>query len=147
MKFQISPGFTLIEVLLSISIIAIISGISIPIYQSFQTRNDLDITATTVSHALHRGQVLARASDGDTNWGIYITLGNITVYKGASYAGRDSSYDEIFEPPGNMSFSGIDEVNFDKFSGTPQQTGTITLTSTANETRNITINTEGMVSY
>ncbi|KKT34575.1 MAG: hypothetical protein UW24_C0026G0001, partial [Parcubacteria group bacterium GW2011_GWA2_44_12] len=36
-----NAGFTLIEVLLSITAIAIIAGISIPVYQSFQNRNDL----------------------------------------------------------------------------------------------------------
>ncbi|TSC67347.1 MAG: hypothetical protein G01um101472_445, partial [Parcubacteria group bacterium Gr01-1014_72] len=44
-----SSGFTLIEMLLSISLLVLMGGIAIPIYYSFQVRNDLDIV--TASHA------------------------------------------------------------------------------------------------
>jgi len=43
--------------------------------------------------------------------------------------------------------SGITEVVFTKFTGLPQTAGTITLTSSTNEMRNIVINQKGMVSY
>ena len=149
-KFKInnsSRGFTIIEVMLSLAVIAIILGVSTPIYQSFQVRNDLDIAATTIAQSMRRAQALSQAVDGDTTWGVDVRSGSITVYKGASYATRDTTFDELFDMPTSITPSGLGGAVFTKFTGLPQTTGTITLTSNANEVRNITINSKGMVSY
>lgn len=140
-------GFTLIEVLFSVAAIAIIAGISMPIYQSFQVRNDLDIATVTVAQSFRRVQVLSQAVDGDTSWGIKIQSGSITLFKGTSYASRDTTFDEVFDVPTSITPSGISEVVFAKFTGLPQSTGIISLTSNTNETRTITINAKGMVAY
>ena len=142
-----NAGFTLIEVLLSITAIAIIAGISIPVYQSFQNRNDLDIAATTFAQTIRRAQILAQAADGDMSWGARAQSGSITLFKGGSYATRDASFDETFDMPTSIILSGIQEFVFTKFTGLPQTTGALTLTSANNETRTITINANGMVSY
>ncbi len=144
MKFS---GFTLIEMLLVIAIIAIISGISIPVYQSFQVRNDLDIATASIVQSLRRAAVLSQAVDNDTSWGVYVTSGSLTLFKGTSYATRDSNFDELFDIPLTITPSGVSEIVFTKFTGLPQTTGTITLTSNTNETRTITINAKGMVNY
>lgn len=142
-----SKGFTLIEIILSLATITAIAGISLPIYQSFQVRNDLDIAAVTIVQSIRRAHVLAHASDGDTSWGVHAQNGSMTLFKGASYATRDTSFDELFDMPTSITASGATEILFAKFSGLPQTTGTLTLTSNTNETRTITINAQGMVSY
>ena len=53
-----SRGFTMIEVMLSLAIIAVLAGISTPIYQSFQVRNDLDIAAVTIAQSIDRKSVV-----------------------------------------------------------------------------------------
>lgn len=146
-KPETQKGFTLIELLLSVSVIMIIAGMSVPIYQSFQARNDLDIAAVSIAQSLRRAEILAQAVDGDTKWGVDIRIGSITVFRGSSYATRDTAFDELFDVPTSITPSGMSEVVFAKFTGVPQTTGTITLTSNANETRTITINAKGMVSY
>lgn len=140
-------GFTLIEVMLSVAVIAIVAGISAPVYQSFQVRNDLDIATVSTAQGLRRAQVLAQAVDGDTSWGLRIQSGNLTLFKGVSYAGRDTIADEVTLVPTSITPSGVSEVVYSKFTGLPQTTGTLTLTSNANETRTITINAKGMVNY
>lgn len=142
-----NAGFTLIEILLSIAVIVIIAGISIPVYQSFQVRNDLDIATVETAQTLRRAQMLAQAVDGDTSWGVNIQSGSLTLFKGASYATRDSSFDELFDIPTSIVPSGASEIIFTKFSGLPQNIGTITLNSNANETRSITIDVKGTISY
>ena len=142
-----TEGITLIEVTLSIALIAIIAGISVPVYQSFQARNDLDIATVTIAHSLRRAQLLSQASDGDTNWGVVVQSTAISLFKGISYAARDASYDEIFDLPGSLAPSGVSEIVFTKFTGLPQTTGTIIITSNTNEARSITINQKGAVSY
>lgn len=147
MKLQTDKGFTLLEILLSVAAIAVIAGISVPIYQSFQVRNDLDIAAVTIAQSLRRAQALSQAVDGDASWGVYAQSGSMTLFKGASYAARDAAFDEVFEVPASIAPSGVSEIVFTKFTGAPQTTGAVTLTSTANETRNITVNAQGMVNY
>ncbi len=142
-----NAGFTLLEVLLSVAAIAIIAGISVPIYQSFQVRNDLDIATVTIAQAFRRAQLLSQAVDGDTGWGVFVQSGSITLFKGISYAARDTAFDEIFEVPTNITPTGVSEIVFTKFTGNPQTTGTIILTSSTNETRSIIINAKGMVNY
>lgn len=142
-----AAGFTLIEVLLSVAIIVLLAGLSAPIYQSFQTRNDLDIAATTIAQSLRRSRVLSQAVDGDTTWGLYIQSDNIIVFQGTSFAERNTGFDEAFDLPGSITPTGASEIIFDKFTGDPQTTGTVTLTSSTNETRNITINEKGTITY
>lgn len=140
-------GFTLLEVLLSIASIVAIAAISIPVYQSFQVRNDLNIAATTIAQSLRRAQIISQASDGDATSGVRVQSGSITIFRGASYVSRDNTYDEIFEMPTSITPSVNFEIVFAKFSGLPMSTGSLTLTSNANETRTITINAKGMVNY
>lgn len=140
-------GFTLLEVLLSIAIIAAIAGFSAPVFQVFQIRNDLDITATTIAHSVRRAQILSESGDGDSPWGIKIESDSIILFKGANYSSRDEDFDEIFLISGSIEPSDINEIVFEKFSGIPSTDGIITLTSTNNETRIITVNERGMVEY
>lgn len=140
-------GFTLVEVFFSIAAIGIIAGISIPVYQSFQVRNDLDIAAVEIVQILRRAQTLSQAVDGDSAWGVYVAPGLMTLFKGAGYAVRDSSFDEGIEIPASVTPSGVQEIVFERFTGLPQTIGTITLASYANESRDIVINAKGMVSY
>lgn len=144
---KIQNGFTLLEVLLSIALISVIAGISIPIYQSFQVRNDLDIATTSTVQVLRRAQVLSQASDGDAGWGWKIESGRMVLFKGTSYASRDSLYDEVYDVPMSITPSGVSEIVYAKFTGLPSLFGTVTLTTNTNETRSITINAKGTVSY
>jgi type II secretory pathway pseudopilin PulG len=140
-------GFTLLEVLLSFAAIAVIAGISIPAYQVFQVRNDLDIAATTLVQTLRRAQLLSQALDNDASWGVALQAGSTTLFQGASYASRDPAFDEVFEVPLSIVPSGLSEVVFLRFTSLPGATGTVTFTSNANEARVVTINEKGMVEY
>jgi prepilin-type N-terminal cleavage/methylation domain-containing protein len=138
-------GFTLVEVLLSIAVIAVIAVFSVPVFQRFQVKNDLDIAASTTAQSLRRSQVLAQAVDGDTTWGVKILSGSIVIFKGASYAARDTSFDETTTFPSSITPSGLDEVVFSKLFGEPSSTGSVTLTSSNADVRTVTINAKGTV--
>ena len=140
-------GFTLVEMLLSVAIITLIVAVGTPVYETFVRRNDLDITTQTVAGMLRRAEVYARAVSGDSVWSVEFQSGTVTLFKGATFAGRDTGFDEAVSVPDSMSLSGLTEVQFAKLSGAPNTTGTLTLTSTANATRTITLNAKGMVTY
>ena len=140
-------GFTLLEILLSVAAITIISGMSIPVYQSFQVKDALDIAVVSTAQSLRRAQNLSFASDGDSSWGTKIASGSITVFKGASFDSREASFDEVFDLPTSISPSGVGEIVFNKLTGEPQTVGAIVFTSSINETATLTINGKGMVDY
>lgn len=137
----------MLEVTLSISILVLIFGMSMPMYRIFMIRNDLDIATMTVVQDLRRAQTLSQITDGDSEWGVHIGIGSILIYKGLSYATRDTAFDEDTSISSSIIISGLNDITFTKQTGMPQSTGTTTLTSYANETRNITINQKGMVDY
>lgn len=149
---RLQRGFTLLEALLSIGFISVLSGLSLPIYQSFVNRTDLDVTAQSVADMLRRAQVYSRGVSGDSQWGVKIEPSAATLFKGGTFAGHDASFDEVTAIPSSMGLSGsLDEVVFSKLSGaptpTPAPTYTLTLMTLNNETRTITINAKGMVNY
>ena len=139
-------GFTLLEILLSISVLAIIAGVGIPVYQSFQVRNELSLATNTVAQTMRRAQTLAEAVEGDDTWGVYVGGSAITLFKGANYLGRDVAYDEIFNLSNTIVPTGDQEIIFNKFTGEPQSFGTLILT-TADDSKTITINAKGLNSY
>lgn len=140
-------GFTLIELMLSLALIAIITAVALPVSRTFQSRNDLDVAANTVAQTLRRAQTLSQGMDGDTTWGVQVATGSVTLFRGTSYAARDTSFDELTTLPATISSSGLTEIVFSKFSGDPTSTGTFTLTGLENEIRTITINTKGTTTY
>jgi prepilin-type N-terminal cleavage/methylation domain-containing protein len=139
-------GFTLLEVLLSITLIGIISGIGAVVYQQLQNRNDLDMAAASVARSFRRAQALSQAIDGDTTWGVRINTGSITLFQGASYATRVTSFDEVTNISSSIAPAGFVEAVFSKLTGLPQSSGTLTLTG-SNDSRTITLNAQGTISY
>lgn len=140
-------GFMLIEVLLSVTLIAALAAITIPIYQSFQIKNDLELIVNTVSQTLRRAQILAESVANDAPWGVFVSSTSITLFQGPSFLSRVTSSDEVFDLPGTIQPSGFQEFVFLKFSGEPQATGTLTLTSSGNDIRSVSVIGKGLVQY
>lgn len=146
-KNKRSSAFTLMEVMLSVAMITLITGLSLAVFYGFQSRNDLEVAANTFAQSYHRAQTLSQSVEDDSSWGIKVQSGSIVIFKGASYIGRDDDYDEIFEMPSTITTSGVQEIVFAKLTGAPDTSGLTTLTSINNESKNITTNSKGMVSF
>ncbi len=144
---QTPKGFTLSEVLLSVVLLSMIAGMSIPFYKVYLDRNELDQTTMTLAQTMRRSQFMSIAQDGDSAWGVKVSSSSILLFKGTSYLTRDQSFDESTALAPTISFSGMSEVVFQKGNGTPSTTGTSTFISNNGEIRNVTINQKGMVDY
>ena len=140
-------GFTLVEVLLSIAFVAFLAGVSVPLWQDLQVRNDLDVAEQQLVANMRRAQLLAQANVGDNPWGVKVQTGSITIFQGQNFAARMVAADEVLSIPTTIAFTGWSEVVFSKVFGEPSITGNLILTTVGNEIRTLTINPKGVVNY
>lgn len=133
--------------MLSVAIIAVLTGVSLPVFQSFQTRSDLLTNSQKTADALRRAQTYARSANYDSPWGVYIQSGAVTLYKGTAYGSRDTTYDETFTMPAWLTVSSSVDTSFAKLTGTPTTASSVVLSIASGSSRTISVNGEGMVSY
>ena len=139
-------GFTFVELLLVIAIVAILLALTIPLGISFYKRQQLDVTTEEVIQALRRAQLKAM-SQADYDFGVYLgsgQTGEYILFRGSSYGSHDE--EEIFDISDNISFSGLSEVVFSKLEGISSVTGDIVLTSDI-DIEIININEVGRINY
>jgi prepilin-type N-terminal cleavage/methylation domain-containing protein len=140
-------GFTLLELLLSLAVIAIIAVIALPFVLSYQTRNDFHIAVASTVQSLRRAQALAQAGDGDASWGVHLESGSMTLFQGESYGARDAEEDEVFLMPERIELSGLTDMVFLRFTGLPETPGTLTLTLGTIDEADVVVNAKGMIAY
>jgi len=139
-------GFSLVEMLLSIAIIAIIAGLTAPVFFSYQADNEFGLAVDTGVRSLRRAQFLAQNMEKDSNWGVNFSTSSITLYSGANYAGRNADYDERYDLASNVTSTAAD-INFLKFSGQPPAAATATLRSVSGKHTSISVNPMGLVDF
>lgn len=139
-------GFSLLEVLIVLGIVALIAGISTTTFNNFRSHENLEIAATSVVEALRHAQANAQSGKGDSAWGVKMLPSSTVIFKGTSYAGRDTAADQPFSFSGGVVASGLSEIVFIKVMGATENTGTVTLTNSYG-TKNIEINEKGTLTY
>lgn len=140
-------GFTLIELLLSVAIISLLAGLSLPVYEGYARRNDLDVTTQGIAAMFRRAANYSRAVNEDSVWAVRIEATRAVLYKGADFTTRDTQKDEIIALPASVTSNWTGDVQFAKLTATPSVTGSMMLTSTTNDTRTIALNAKAMVDY
>jgi prepilin-type N-terminal cleavage/methylation domain-containing protein len=138
-------GFSLVEVVLVVALISVLAGTFILIDPSFIVKNDVEVSSAVVTESLRRARTLSTASEGDSAWGVHIETSRVIVFKGDSFSGRDTSFDEEIAIPSAVSASGINDVVFGKLRGDPSVTGQITLSSDDGYSVVIEVNEKGAI--
>ncbi|MDD3896857.1 MAG: prepilin-type N-terminal cleavage/methylation domain-containing protein [Candidatus Peribacteraceae bacterium] len=135
-------GFTAIELLLVLGILATTASLSFPMYRQYLIRSDLEVSRQNIAQGLQRARFLAQVAMNDSAWGFSTDglPGRGILFMGGSFAMRDAEYDEYYSIPATVAVSGLTEVTFAKITGQPSAMGTITLTALNGEQRTITVN-------
>jgi prepilin-type N-terminal cleavage/methylation domain-containing protein len=141
-----AAGFSLIEVMVVVALLALFAAAIGPVYNTVQSKNNLDVATAGVVQSLRRAQSSAESGNADSNWGVKLSATSTIVFAGNPYASRQASFDEKLDLPGAVTVSGLLEIVFNKFSGLPQSTGTTTITNPFGS-KNIILNGAGTISY
>lgn len=144
--FRINRGFTLVEILLVITIMLTLSVPTAAFYGRFLTQNAVSNTVDQIAGSLRKAQTYAMAGkNGSSNWGVNFGAKTITLYSGNSYVTRTPALDEKFSVNTNVSVVGLTDLNFTRVTGIPASSPTITV-SGGNTSKTISINSQGVVS-
>lgn len=148
-----TKGFTLLELVMVVAIVAILAGIIISSFSGFRNSKVLD-TASEESLALlseARGSTLA-GKDG-YQYGVHLDAGQMVMYRGATYTNGDvnnkvSTLDSALEIVNITLTGGGSNILFDRITGKTVQPGTfvIRIKSDTAKTRTMTVNGTGVVS-
>lgn len=140
-----SSGFTLIEIITTISILLLILSIGVPYGLRYFRSERLNSTSRNLLEILRLAQTYALSQKYDSDFGVSIQTDKFVFFKGENYANRDSSFDQVFDFSDQIKISGISEVVFSKLTGLPNNLGSITLTG-GNSSNVIQINSRGLIS-
>ncbi len=156
MKEDENIGFTLIEILVLITIVIVLFFISVLVLNSFRKETELNEVVERVVILLQSARTKTVSSHNDSQYGIYFDDQSdpnmIVFFKGPSYSLRDPAFDEDYSFPSNInleiiSLAGDNEVVFQKITGETPNWGYVTLTSVrdADETTTIYVKRSGQI--
>lgn len=137
-------GFTLVEMLLAVALLAAIAGISLPLYTQFSVRTDLAVARDSFLAHAHAARGRAQHNIHDGQWGVTVTGGSIVLFQGSSFESRDEDHDDLINIADSITISGDSEFVFEQLTGEVDQEGGITLTSVADKSITITLNEKGI---
>lgn len=149
------PGFSLIEIMLSITVLAVLSAFSFVWFTNYQRQTETNSTSKTVVDILRDAQSRSISGRDFKKWGVYFDVSGerIVLFRdeGGGYAGavvKEENYLSGFAKISDVSLNGGGrEIIFDKARGETSQYGAIKIESKqdANMLATITITRLGLI--
>ncbi len=145
-----TTGFSLIELLIVIGITTILAGVSAVVYGNLQVSAQLNDVSAQLTQSLRLAREQSLAGLNNIDHGVKIDSNQYTLYQGASYNIRESSYDRVFPLASALTLTldltpaGSDIIFYNGI-GSPSATGTITVSHSVTGTKTIIINNLGVI--
>lgn len=145
---RLHDGFTLLETIISISIITILASLIIFNFLLFKKRTNVENAMQEFVNVVKLAQSRTLSSESYSKYGVYLDTSvspqQYTLFKGDSYAARDTGADQLFWLDDTLEFYAINlgggnEVVFDKLTGNALQSGSISLWVKADTSQNKTV--------
>jgi prepilin-type N-terminal cleavage/methylation domain-containing protein len=137
-------GFTVLELLLSVSIFALMISIMAPVYLSYLERVDSKVAEGAIREQISRASAYAYSNKREGEWGVYVAATSTTLYAGPSYAQRIPHADEVISFSSRYGLTGAREVQFSSARMREFAPTSITLVPPSLGSRTIVINRYGV---
>lgn len=135
-------GFTLIELILVVTLILIIATISTFYNSQWYFQNSLDSTKNMLISSIRKAQSYSIVKKNGVTWGVCLIGQTIRMFGGSC----DSPLiKDDYNMPTNINIDGLDTITFSQFRGEPNSFQNISLSSN-NKTYNLIINSAGGIS-
>ena len=145
-------GFTLIEILVSLAILAVIVTVALQGVTQFRASSDLDSASEQAVSFLSEARGKTLASKGDTQYGVRFNLNTFVLFSGGSFASSTAG-NKAYPLPGDIEISsialagGVKDVLFERLTGDTAGIGTITfrIKNNISHTRTVTLSGTGLI--
>ena len=137
----LKKGFTLLEILIVISILLIIISIVVGPFSSFRNRSVLNAEIENITTLLSEARSKTLTSLADSEYGVHFETNRIVFFKGTLFTEPDADNQEIIFNPvvsiSDISLTGAGvDVIFDRLTGKTDEDGTITIELISDSTIN-----------
>lgn len=117
-------GLTFIEVILVLTIVLTIGTMAASFSGNFFFSKNVSNFYEMFRSDIRQAQLYSMEGRGGSEWGVALRGRSLILFRGSSYASRESAFDESVSIPGIVAFSGFDEVVMER--GTGRLSGTMT---------------------
>ncbi len=149
MKAPKNNGITVLEILFSIAILVLILAIVIPQFSKIRENQVMKDGVAYVLSSVDKARSQTLDSLNSSEYGVHFTSDKIMIFRGTAYVAWGVVETINIISPATISnialTGGGSDVYFNRLSGAPSATGTITITS-PNFSKVITISATGLAS-
>lgn len=145
MVFKMKNGFTLIEILITLSILVILSTIVLSTFRLFDEKEALSKDFFMIISTLEKARNQTLFSKDSSSYGVHFETNQVVLFKGETYSSSDPEnvvnklHSKVIIS--NISLEGaVSDVVFERLSGKTDQNGSVTITSKIDATNSKTIN-------
>lgn len=155
-------GFTLIEILLVVTLTLVMAGLLAPILFDALSRGDARSYALQAVDSLREAQSSTMSGRANSRYGVHFEQGKLVMFQGATYSavdtnnltqsfsGRATIASVTFSPGGACTVAtgvGNCDIHFARVRGTPTETGSVVITDLTGQSRTVTINAVGLIEW
>lgn len=135
-------GFTLIEILISVGVIAILVAVSAAAFSTFMKKDGVVGGSAALAAAIRDARARTLASVEGSRYGVKIDSDRFTVFKGAAYSAENADSPFLFAR-GVVASTSIPVIVFTRLTGLPSASGIIDVQLSSDPDHRETVRVEG----